>query len=295
MELRHLRYFVAVAEEENVTRAAARLHVSQPPLTRQIHDLEEELGVSLFERTGRSIRLTDAGRLFLEETRNILARLDESIARVKAEARRGCLSLRIGYAPSPTARLLPEVLKDFRRANPEVQVSLHDHSSPEMLAGLRDGNLDVAFLVEQVAAALVGIEFEPLRSFPIGIVVPPSHRWADRSAVSLNELDEERFVVYAPGLYPDYHELLQRVLGGRVDRLRIAEECDSGTSLLAAVETGCGVAITAEWTMDIAGGRLVFLPLDPPPDPAVVGMAFRDGEDSPAVRELRKFASALEG
>lgn len=295
MELRHLRYFLAVAEEENVTRAAARLHVSQPPLTRQIRDLEEELGVSLFERTGRSIRLTNAGRLFLEETRDVLGRLDEAVKKVKAEAHKGCLTLRVAYAPSPTARLLPEVLRSFRETYPEVHVSLHDLSSPEMLAGLREGNLEAAFMVEQVAAALVGIRFEPLRKFAIGIIVPQSHRWADRKTVSLEEVAEEPLVVYDPRMYPDYHELLQRVFGGRTDGLKISEESDSGTSLMAAVETGCGVAITAEWQMDVSGGRLRFLPINPAPDPAVVGIAYREGEDSPALLTLREFALRLKG
>src|SRR5688572_23372281 len=148
MELRHLRYFVAVAEEQNVTRAAARLHVSQPPLTRQIHDLEAELGVALFARSGRTIRLTDAGRVFLDEARASLKRVDEAVRVVRAVASGAQGELHLGYAPTPTVEILPKLLKAFRKRFPGVRVILHDHSSPEMLAGLREGRLHAALMMQ---------------------------------------------------------------------------------------------------------------------------------------------------
>src|SRR5215475_8386666 len=110
MELRHLRYFVAVAEEQNVTRAAARLRVSQPPLSRQIRDLEEELGVTLFARSAKSVRLTEEGRLFLGEARAVLQRADEAVRTVRAMAGGTAGELLLGYAPSPTVEILPPLL-----------------------------------------------------------------------------------------------------------------------------------------------------------------------------------------
>src|SRR5712672_1725922 len=109
MELRHLRYFVAVAEEQNVTRAAARLHVSQPPLSRQIRDLESELGLTLFERSPKAIRLTPAGRVFLEEARAVLRRAEEAVQTLKASAAHTSGKLEVGYAPSLTVEILPGV------------------------------------------------------------------------------------------------------------------------------------------------------------------------------------------
>src|ERR1041385_5494098 len=129
MEFRHLRYFVAVAEEENVTRAAERLHVSQPPLSRQIRDLEEELGVQLFERSAKAVRLTDAGRVFLNEARSVLDRVDEATRAVKAISSRASGELHLGYAPSLAVDILPRALRQFQSEMPGVRVMLHDLST----------------------------------------------------------------------------------------------------------------------------------------------------------------------
>src|SRR5687768_8325510 len=146
MELRHLRYFIAVAEEENVSRAALKLHVSQPALSRQVRDLEEELGFLLLERSAKSVRLTDAGRAFLTEARAVLQRTDEAVKTARAVATRGG-ELHVGYAPSLTARMLPATLRAFQAELPEVRVKLHDFSTEEMLAGLREAKLQLAFVV----------------------------------------------------------------------------------------------------------------------------------------------------
>ncbi|HEV7868968.1 MAG TPA: LysR family transcriptional regulator, partial [Chthoniobacteraceae bacterium] len=147
MELRHLRYFVAVAESENVTRAAAKLRVAQPAVSRQIRDLEDELGLALLERTAKSVRLTDAGRFFLTEARAVLERVEVAVAQVRAVAGGVRGELHVGYAPSLTVQILPRALRRFQAEFPGVRVSLHDLSTEEMLAGIRDGKLDVALRV----------------------------------------------------------------------------------------------------------------------------------------------------
>jgi len=136
MELRHLRYFVAVAEAENVTRAALKLHVSQPGISRQIRDLEEEIGFQLFERSAQSLRLTAAGTVFLAEARAVLQRAEEAVARARAVAGGISGQLNLGYAPSLTVQLLPPALRRFQEQFPQVRVALHDLSTEEMLAQL---------------------------------------------------------------------------------------------------------------------------------------------------------------
>src|SRR5260370_6479003 len=124
VELRHLRYFVAVAEMENVSRAALKLHVSQPALSRQIRDLEDELGFSLLERTAKSVRLTDAGRAFLDNARALLQNADEAVTKARAVASAEPTELHVGYSPTPTAEILPKILRAFQRAMPNVHVKL---------------------------------------------------------------------------------------------------------------------------------------------------------------------------
>src|ERR1043165_5766028 len=162
MELRHLRYFVGVAEEENVSRAALKLHVSQPALSRHIRDLEEELGFLLLDRGAKSVRLTDAGRAFLSEARAVLQRAEDAVKAARAIATGEHGELHVGYAPSLTARILPQILRAFQAELPRVRVRLHDFSTEEMLAGLREGRLQVAFVVRLPRALLRGLQFAEL-------------------------------------------------------------------------------------------------------------------------------------
>lgn len=286
MELRHLRYFVAVAEEENVTRAARRLHVSQPPLTRQIRELEEALGVALFERNGRSIRLTDEGRLFLDESKAALKRVEQAVEAVRAAAgRRG--ELHVGYAPTPATEVLPGLLRSLERTISGVRIRLHDHTSPEMLSGLREGRLHAAILMQPTRQAVRGLHFEELVSYPAGVAVPPEHRFGGLRRVTPDEVVREPLVAYAKSEYPDYHAFLERILGRRtVRRLRIVEEADGGPSLMAAVTAGRGICICPSVFVGTAGKRLKFVPIDSPQAVARVGLAFRPENPSILLQAL---------
>src|SRR5437016_1882370 len=136
VELRHLRYFVAVAEMENVSHAALKLHVSQPALSGQIRDLEDELGFCLLERTAKSVRLTDAGRTFLDNARALLQNADEAVTKARAVASAEPTELHVGYSPSPVAEILPKTLRAFQRTMPSVHVKLHDWSIKDILDGI---------------------------------------------------------------------------------------------------------------------------------------------------------------
>src|SRR5947209_13871266 len=144
VELRHLRYFVAVAREENVSRAALKLHVSQPALSRQVRDLEDELGFKLFERSAKAVRLTDAGRVFLKEAQAIIQRASDGVAAAREVAAGENGEIHVGYAPSLTSRILPSTLRTFQAGMPGVRVKLHDLSTEEILTGLRGGKLQMA-------------------------------------------------------------------------------------------------------------------------------------------------------
>ena len=270
MELRHLRYFIAVAEEENVTRAAERLHLSQPPLSRQIRDLEEELSVTLFERTARTVRLTTSGKLFLKEAVAVLQRVEEAVLSVKASTGgiRGELS--IGFAPSLSVEILPEALRLFQPAFPGVKVTLHDMSSEEMLSGVEKGTLQLALMAlpgPKRLKGLGGLSFEKLRDYELSVALPPNHPLASRKTLRFEDLKDELLIGYSRSGYPEYHEyLVGRLGGGQKNPSRsspINEEHESVTALMAAVESGRGVGIVASCIACLAGPRLVVRPLRP--------------------------------
>jgi DNA-binding transcriptional LysR family regulator len=292
MELRHLRYFVAVAEEQNVTRAAARLHVSQPPLSRQIRDLEDELGVALFEHGAKSVKLTDVGRAFLNEARAVLQRADEAVQMVKAVASGKRGEIHVGYAPSLMVEILPAALRSFPESNPGVRVQLHDLSTQEMLRGLREQKLQVALIIQTSPKAMDGLIFQELRRYAICVAVHPAHRLARARHVRLEQVAAERLITYTLAEYPEYHTWLADLFAPLKRPPQIAEEHDSATSLIASVEAGRGVALVPKGFECLAGPRLKVRPLVPAPPPFVVGISSRK-EDRSTVTQ--NFITAAHG
>ncbi len=290
MELRHLRYFVAVAETENVSRAALKLHISQPALSRQIRDLEGELGFLLLERTAKSVRLTEAGRVFLTESRAVLERVAAAVSTARSVATGKRRDLHIGYAPTLAARLLPQAVRAFKAAMPGVRVKLHDLSTGEMLAGLRDGRLQVAILERQRASMLRGLRFEEFLRDPLRLAVAHHHPLARRRTVTLADALREPFIAYNADDFPDYHALLTRVFPTPKGRLRIAEETDGASSLISAVGAGNGVALVAESLACIAGAQLKILPITPAPKPLSIGIVSPQTKQTPAVKCFLKYA-----
>jgi DNA-binding transcriptional LysR family regulator len=293
MELRHLRYFVAVAEEENVTRAAARLHVSQPPLTRQIQELEEEIGVALFARTAKSIHLNEAGRKFLKEARGILARVASAVTALRAAGEARAAALNVGYAPTPTTGLLTPILRAFKKREPAVRLTLHDASSCEIMIGLRSGKIQVAFTILNSRTPPRGFTFVPLREDQPMVGVAPDHPLARRRSVGVKDLLPLPFVVLTPEEYPDYHEMLRTTLGSAARRLRIVEECDSGTSFITAIESGRAVGIASTAVNHTMGRRVRLIPLIPAPAALVVGVLYRATTLPPHGQSLVEVARAF--
>lgn len=292
MELRHLRYFIAVAEEENVSRAALKLHVSQPALSRQIRDLEDELGFLLLERSAKSVRLTDAGRAFLPEARAVFQRVEDGVNAARSVASGGRGELHVGYAPSLTSRILPQALRAFQSELPRVRVALHDLSTEEMLAGLRESKLQIALLVRPAHAVLRGIRFEELARDARRLAVSPKHPFAARRSVNVAEAAREPLIAFSRKDYPEYHESLASLFAATKVKARIVEEHDSVTSLIAAVEAGNGVAVVAESLACIAGPRLKLMPLSPAPEPLIIGAAWPKAGLSPAAERFLNCAKA---
>lgn len=283
MELRHLRYFLAVGDALNFTKAATQLRVAQPALSRQVQDLEEEIGVDLLKRSPRGVTLTAEGKLFLEEVRDVLKRVDASVEKVRALARGEYGELHIGYAPSPSVEILPPTLAAFQRAAPGVKVILHDLAGDELIAGLLNGSLELAVTVEHTDDAEAGIEFEELRRYPFCLAIAAHHPFARKKSVTLEEVATQPLIGLVRRDYTEYYRILDRMFAPTQTQPRIAVECDSSTSMLTELESGKGVGIVSELFKQIAGKRLVYRPLSNSKEFHGVGIArAKKGDVTPA-------------
>jgi len=292
MELRHLRYFVAVAETENVSRAALKLHVSQPGISRQIRDLEDDIGFPLFERSAKSVRLTAAGKIFLDEARAVLQRAREAVEKARAVSTGVAGEIAVGYAPSLTVQILPATLRKFQQGFPIVRVVLHDLSTEEMLAQLGEQKLQVALTVKPPAKLLRGLRFEELARYAMRVAVAPEHPLAKARALGLAEMVREPLIAYSRKDYPEYHAMLERLFAPTSGQPRIAGEHDSVTSLIAAVESGRGFALVPECLGCMVGERLKLIPLREGPPPLAVGAIWRDDPKAGLARHFVAAAKA---
>jgi DNA-binding transcriptional LysR family regulator len=202
---------------------------------------------------------------------------------VKAVANGQRGEIHVGYAPSLTVEILPRALKFFQEANPGVRVQLHDMSTQEMLRGLRDGKLNVTLMIQTSAKVLAGITFEELRRCAVCVAVHPAHALARARRVSLKQVANERLIGYTLADYPEYHLSLATLFAPLKRVPQIAEEHDSATSLIAAVEAGRGVALVLQGFDCLSGPRLRVRPLTPSPPPVVVGIAYRKDTNSAAI------------
>jgi DNA-binding transcriptional LysR family regulator len=283
VELRHLRYFLAVGEALNFTKAAAQLRVAQPALSRQIQDLENEIGVDLLRRSPRGVMLTAEGKLFLDEVRGLLRQADESVERVRALARGQYGELHIGYAALHTTDILPPTLARFEKAAPGVKVFLHNLLSDELFAGLRSGTQELAIAVQATGDEIAGIEFEVLRTFPFGVAMSPAHPFARLKSIPLEKLAAEPLVGLDRKDYSEYYRFLDRMFASVHAKPRLAVKCDSVSSLITEVEAGRGVALAIPILKLVTGKRLLYRPLTGTTETVSLGIArATNGDVTPA-------------
>jgi DNA-binding transcriptional LysR family regulator len=292
MELRQLRYFVAVAEEGNISRAAKKIFLTQPALSRQIKALEDEIGQGLLERQAHSIRLTPVGESLLREARDLLQHAEQMMERARSPGRG--IRLRVGYAPSLAAGMLSAAVENFTQAHPNVRVELFDLATQEMLAGLESGRLDVAVTVGRQHETR-GLAWTPLARAAWRLAVSRNHSLAQRKRITPAEVASEPLLVFCQSDYPEYWDIITGWLRGHRLRPRIAGEYDGVDSLMAAVESGLGVAVVTTRTADRVPKRVQLTPLASAPDPLCIAAVHRrsKAENKPLavfVAELRKAA-----
>ncbi len=295
MELRQLRYFVAVAETGNISRAAQKIFLTQPALSRQIKALEEEIGQCLLVREAHSIRLTPAGETLLREGRELLQRAGEVVDRVRATGQG--VRLRVGYAPSFASGLLTEAVKAFAERHPQAHVQLFDLSSKEMLAGLEDDTLDVALTVD-MDRTVRGVTWTQLLRSAWQLAVNDRHSLARRPKVVPDEIAREPLLVFSKRDYPEYWDAVNRWLKEHGQRPGIAGEYDGVNSLMAAVESGLGVAVVTSCAASLIPKRVRLKDLADAPKPVWISAGYRGKRSAEKplavfIEELRHAAEAF--
>lgn len=259
MDLRRLRYFIAVAEELNFTKAAARLHMAQPPLSRQIRDLEEELGVTLLNRTHHHIELSDAGRVFLEKARQVLLAADSAIVEAQRAQRGEIGSLAIGFFEQIAYTLLPPTLRAFQERHPMVEVQLRWFPVVDQVEALRRGDIDLAFV--RPVTDLAGLSKETLLEEPFVLVAPSDHPLAAKDIVSVADCSRERFINYTQHLAPDYHAIIMRLCALAGFAPRIFLDVGQVYTALGLVSSGAGITFVPASVQRLHFDNLVYRPL----------------------------------
>lgn len=288
MELRHLRYFVTVAEELNVSRASARLRISQPAVSRQLRDLEAELGVQLFDRGNSRLKLTAAGEAFLAHARDVLRRASEAEKEMAAFRPKTGHTLTIGYIAPVLASTLSPALRVFSQKNPEVEVVLREMSPGAQVKALREGKIGLALLGNSCPVLSKEFEIVELGKIPLEAVLPDNHTLALRKRIALGELKHETFIGFDEDQFPGRNDLLCRACQDAGFTPRLRYRVDSLSALLAKVAAGNGVTLTPREVGELPHPGAVLVPLKPPVPSVTSSAAFRKGESKPALLELMK-------
>lgn len=261
MELRHLRYFIAVAEELNFTRAAERLAISQPPLSMQIKDLETELGVQLFSRTKRQVSLTAAGQVFLPEARDVLKRVVLAEERARQAGRGELGVLRLGFLTGTTVDVFSEVLSRFAKEQPEVSLELFDLTPREIELGLSEGWIDVGVTITRSDVSLLGFKQKKLYEERLLLALPPDHPLAGMESVPLELLKNEKFISFAADDSPQASRLLLELIQPFASSFEKRREAKSMSTMLWMVSLGFGVAFLSEKITHLNWHGCIFRPL----------------------------------
>jgi DNA-binding transcriptional LysR family regulator len=289
MELRHLRYFTAVAEELSFTRAARRVGIGQPPLSQQIRDLEDELGTPLFRRLPHGVELTEAGRSFLPEARATLAQAERATRAARRAGAGETGRLRVGFASSASFHaIVPASLGAFRRAYPLVDLSLEETHTTRLLERLAAGALDAVF-VRAGAADPEGVQLHPLVIEPMGVVLPVGHRLARAKSVRLSALREETFLLFprsaGVSLFDEIVGQCRRA-GFEPTVEHAVQEAPQLTSISNFVAAGLGISVLPRSLARLRVPGVRFLPVAGDVPVARLTLALRPDESSPTAHNF---------
>jgi DNA-binding transcriptional LysR family regulator len=283
METRQLKYFLAVAEELNLGRAAQRLHISQPPLTRQIQQLEEQLGAQLFLRTPKGMELTEAGRLFREDAANILALMQRATERSHLAESGHLGRIDIGIFGSALFNVIPRLLLMFRSRYPKVEISLHNLNKNEQIEALRDKRLTLGF--NRLIPEHGDLQVEQVRVEPVLIAVNQGHALAAKEELSLADIAGEPLIVYPNHSRPNFADEVISLYYSESLQPNVAQEVEDVVTAIALVSGGFGLALVPASAANLQLPHVVYRALRKTPCPTVdLSCVYRKDDASPLLR-----------
>jgi DNA-binding transcriptional LysR family regulator len=286
MELRHLYYFVAVAEELHFGRAAQRLRIAQPPLSQQIQKLEEELGVQLFRRTKRRVELTEAGQVFLQEARQALAQVEQAVTAARRAGRGEIGRLAVGFVGSASYEILPTMIRRFHECFPDVELVLREATTSQQIRALHEGRIHVGLLRPPVSGDALVIESFLVE--PLIAALPETHALAGQPAVSLQELAHERYITFPRHLGPGLYDQIISVCQQAGFSPEITQEAVQMQTILGLVATGIGVALIPASARNLRSAGVAYSELQGVQSGVEMALAWRKDDASPSLQAFLK-------
>ena len=285
MELRHLRYFVAVAEELSFTKGAHRLHVAQPALSRQIRDLEEEIGVHLLNRTNKHVELTPEGRSFMADAKRVLVGTTEIVESARRLSQRSTCTLNIGYVANLFYDVLSDTLPLFRHFFPTVSINLFDMTCGDQLDALAEGKIDLGFVGLSEPVQERGFQFQSVGSYKTVVALAKVNQLAKKAIVNLKDLEPMFFISLSETSYPFYHRWLTRTCRRAGFSPKILQHAKVEQTILQSIEANLGVALLPEQVKKLAvPPDVVFRPLTPTVT-TESSIAWKAENSSPALKD----------
>ena len=292
MELRHLRYFVAVAEILNFTKAAAQLNLAQPSLTRQIHNLEEEIGVRLLNRSKSQVALTEEGRAFLVDARRVMALATESVQAVQRLSRGDTGQLNISYSSNFNFELLPKTLGAVRQAFPHIALNLFDMTPAEQFRALETRKIDLGFVGLRPPAFIMGLQWESIARHRTGVVLAGRHLLASKRQVNLGALNTMFFVGMSEKTHPGFRDWLCETCQPAGFTPRILQDAELEPALMTFVAEGLGVTLAREHIEKLPYPGVAIRPLVPPVKTDYY-IAWKRDNDSRALQQYIEIVKSL--
>jgi DNA-binding transcriptional LysR family regulator len=295
MELRHLRYFVAVAETLHFGRAAMRLGMAQPPLSQQIKALERDVGVLLFWRTKRRVALTAAGAALLVEARKILDQAELAVLAARRAERGESGQLIVGFVNSAVYGFFPSVLRQMRTRFPDVSLSLQDLTSEEQVEAMKANRLDVGLIRPPVSSA-ESLRMEVVWREPFVVALPRSHRLARQNRIAIEALAEESFLQVPRNLGPGFYDQFIHLCAAAGFAPKVVQEAHATQTIVSLIAGGMGIAVLPASMRNLRRAGVVYRSFKPPSPTTDLAVMWRADDRSPALRSflevLRKTAAA---